>query len=125
MLGQQDSTFAFSIVTIFLVIVPVGRAVQAQVLDQDLQALAALYHATNGPGWNDRTNWLSGPASSWHGVTVTEGRVTELSLGFNQLSGEIPPELSKLSKLQVLDLSFNQLSGSIPAQLGSLDRLEI
>jgi Leucine-rich repeat (LRR) protein len=36
-----------------------------------------------------------------------------LSLGWNQLSGEIPPQLGTLSNLEKLRLQFNQLSGAI------------
>ena len=41
----------------------------------------------------------------------------------NQLIGEIPPELSKLTTLKWLDLSSNQLTGKIPAGLGELTAL--
>ena len=46
-----------------------------------------------------------------------------LDLSFNLLSGEIPPELGDLSKLEFLDLSDNQLSGAIPGELGALEEL--
>ena len=44
-------------------------------------------------------------------------------LSYNQLSGEIPEELGRLSNLQVLDFNGNQLSGEIPARLGNLINL--
>ncbi|KAJ0053484.1 hypothetical protein Pint_01680 [Pistacia integerrima] len=49
----------------------------------------------------------------------------EQLLSFNGLSGEIPPELDNLLGLQyMLDLSRNSLSGSIPQNLGKLTKLE-
>ena len=84
----------------------------------DRAALVALYNATDGPNWGSNINWLSDmPLGEWHGVTTnSSGRVTGLDLGINQLSGEIPAELSNLSNLIDLDLYNNQLSGSIPAE---------
>ena len=70
----------------------------------DRAALVALYNATGGPNWNSNNNWLSDvPISEWSGVTTDDnGRVTELYLSQNQLTGPIPPELGNLSNLQGL-----------------------
>jgi hypothetical protein len=46
-----------------------------------------------------------------------------LDLGFNQLTGSIPPELGNLAALRILNLSRNQLSGAIPPELGDLTDL--
>ncbi len=91
----------------------------------DMDALVALYHATNGPSWKHDTKWLSGePLGIWYGVTTDDtGRVTELVLDRNGLSGKIPPELSNLSKLEKLDLSSNELTGSFPPELSELHSL--
>jgi len=88
-------------------------------------ALVALYEATDGPNWENNTNWLSDrPIGTWHGVTTdSKGRVTGLWLNNNQLSGGIPPELGSLSNLTELYLYSNQLSGGIPPELGSLSNL--
>ena len=109
----------------------VGLAVEArtQNLDSDRQALIAFYNATDGPNWDNtkenRNTWLSDkPLGEWHGVTVSDGRVTALSLVDNRLKGVIPPELGDLSHLEYLTLSHNLLTDSIPAELGDLSRLK-
>jgi hypothetical protein len=68
-------------------------------------------------------NWLSdAPIGEWNGVTTDgSGRVIELSFFGNQLRGEIPPELGKLSNLIALFLAGNQLSGCVPEGLRDVD----
>ena len=91
----------------------------------DRAALAALYEATNGSGWRDKTNWLSNrPMGDWKGVRTNNlGRVYDLSLEGNQLNGTIPAELGNLTFLSSLYLHTNQLSGAIPSDLGNLSNL--
>ena len=95
------------------------------VVESDSLALVALYNATDGPNWDDNTNWLSGPVSSWYGITVEGGRAVNISLGSNQLNGTLPAELGNLTNLTGLNLYSNQLSGSIPIELGNLTNLTI
>ena len=92
----------------------------------DRVVLEALYHATSGPAWNDRTNWLSAePLGDWFGVeTDRSGRVTSLLLPGNGLSGLIPSDLAQLDYLERLDLWRNQLRGSIPSELGGMTKLQ-
>ena len=92
----------------------------------DRAALMALYNATDGPNWANSSNWGSSlPLDQWHGVSTDDsGRVTNIALALNRLSGPIPAELGSLSNLQELWLDANQLSGSIPAELGDLSSLE-
>ena len=91
----------------------------------DREALEALYHATGGANWINRTNWLSAaPLSEWFGVvTDGNGRVTNLRLPRNGLSGSISPALGRLTPLQELYLPDNQLTGAIPPELGNLSSL--
>ena len=95
--------------------------------DAEMDALEALYQDTDGDNWTNNRNWLSNaPLDSWHGVTTDRnGRVVELDLAENELSGTIPPELGSLIYLEDLNLSQNQLSGTIPLELGNLTSLEV
>ena len=108
----------------------------------DRAVLVALYNATDGDNWVNKDNWLSyEPLGQWYGVTADgNGRVTELRLSENRLSGELPEELGNFANLQVLKLganhtcdsggcrpdspSPNRLTGTIPPELGSLSNLE-
>ena len=94
-------------------------------IETDRAALEALYDATDGPNWTDGTNWKTGaPLGEWFGVrTDTDGRVTELQLGRNNLSGPIPQDLGNLTNLWLVILWWNDLTGPIPASLGSLVHL--
>ena len=108
----------------------------------DRAVLVAPYNATDGGNWVNQDNWMSDePLGQWYGVTADgNGRVTELTLGDNRLSGELPEELGNLANPQVLKLganytcdsggcrpdspSPNRLTGTIPPALGSLTNLE-
>ena len=92
----------------------------------DRAALAALYHATDGPNWKEDTNWLrdDAPLGQWHGVTVDfAGRVTSLLLQENGLAGRLPVELASLDNLERLHLGRNALEGPIPISLANLNNL--
>ena len=93
----------------------------------DRAALVALYNTTGGANWTDNRNWLSNaPMVEWYGVTTdASGRVIELNLDSNQLTGTIPSSLGNLSELTSLFLHSNQLTGSLPSSLGGLSKLEV
>ena len=92
----------------------------------DRAALEALYNATKGENWTNKTNWLSNtPIGGWHGVTTdANGRVTSLDLPGNKLTGTIPSELGRLTNLVQINLQGNQLSGAIPVEVGNMAKLE-
>ena len=82
----------------------------------DSLELVKLYQATDST-WINKTGWQwadrrTMPISAWFGVTLTNRRVTKISLDGNQLKGTLPN--LNLSSLQELSLGNNQLSGTIP-----------
>ncbi len=87
--------------------------------------MSMFFTETKGNSWSEASNWLSEePLNEWHGVTVDEdGQVTSIEITANNLSGSIPLELARLSRLQTLNLQFNALGGSIPPELGELTHL--
>ena len=90
----------------------------------DSLALVDFYHKTNGPGWTNHTNWLTGPMLTWWGVKANEnGRVTSINLQSNNLMDSIPVSFGSLDNLQYLNLSGNNLADSIPAAMGNLVKL--
>lgn len=92
----------------------------------DRAVLVALYDSADGANWRENTNWLSSaPLEDWYGVkTDSDGRVVEVSLWLNKLTGELPSELGNLAALERLNLSLNSLNGDIPSELGMLSNLE-
>ncbi|MCE7041287.1 T9SS type A sorting domain-containing protein [Dyadobacter sp. CY312] len=109
-----------------------------QTLEDDRLSLVALYNATNGDDWTNKTGWNPSGAPGdnpcgWYGVTCEGGRVTELNLRKNATFGYLPVEIGNLSALEVLNLNANDpgdlqgwggISGVIPAELGNLTNLE-
>ena len=97
------------------------------VTDRDRGVLEILYDSTDGDNWLRNANWKStAPLDWWYGIsTDSSGRVTEIILDWNDLTGSIPAELGDLANLEILDLDDNELSGLIPSELGGLASLEI
>ena len=93
-------------------------------LDTDaLVALVGLYTSAGGKNWRNNKNWLSqAPLAAWYGVTAdADGRVIELDLSDNNLSGSLPSNLSKLEELQKINLRGNAgLLGPLPESLTGL-----
>jgi Leucine-rich repeat (LRR) protein len=58
------------------------------------------------------------------GESYSVPNTTELYLHYNELTGEIPPEIGNLTNLTELRLYSNQLTGEIPPEIGNLTNLE-
>ena len=115
--------------------------------------LEDLYTHTNGGSWTINTNWAADiPATTClhdlHGITLQGdgtgsgvGRVSEIDLSHNHLTGAMPESLGNpdhghdhsghedeemhedevhLKRLKVLNLSHNHLTGAMPEGLGLL-----
>ena len=93
----------------------------------DRAALVALYEATDGQNWVNSENWLTdAPLDEWYGVgTDSIGRVTELDLTRNGLTGELPASLGSLALMTVLRIGDNDLSGRLPSSLTKLSLTEL
>ena len=108
-------------------------------LVSDCEALLVARDNLAGSGATRSLNWASDtPLLQWYGVVLsgTPERVTQLRLhGQNgnperglseaKLNGTIPPELGRLSELQVLYLHRNNLTGEVPGTLNSLSKLRL
>ena len=124
---QQRRALPALLALVCLLILGWPAAGHAQTVAGDKTALEALYDATGGmTAWTTKTNWKSTePLGTWHGVnTNSSGRVTELDLRENGLTGQLPDELGDLTALEKLRLTDNTLGGTIPADLGDLDQLK-
>ena len=94
--------------------------------NQERSDLIRLYDAMGGDDWANSQNWgTSGPLETWYGIEVdsTTGRVTEINLNRNDLSGEIPPDIQYFPQLRRLRLDHNRLVGEVPPEIGRLTEL--
>jgi len=88
-------------------------------------ALVSLYNTTAGPAWANHTNWLTGNVSTWYGIKVSNGRVSQINLPSNNLTGGMTDSLVNLDSLIRANLSGNTLT-SFPSLNGlHLDTLSL
>ena len=117
--GQQDAVFLE-----WWRNIPYGRVdICAPGLIERL-ALIELHDKLNGASWTNAAGWgANDPLRDWYGVTVGNGRVTELSLPNNAITGSIPGEIANLTQLEVFNLANNALIGSLPGEISLLREL--
>lgn len=95
------------------------------IVEADSLVLVDFYNNLDGENWTNKTNWLTGNADTWFGVTMDDTkRVSGLSLPSNGLAGSLIESLGNLLGLKTLDLSANELQGDVPATLSGLTLLE-
>ncbi|MCF8357116.1 MAG: T9SS type A sorting domain-containing protein [Prolixibacteraceae bacterium] len=97
----------------------------AHSLQTDSIALVALYNATDGDHWDNKTNWLTGNLDTWFGITLngTGDRVTRVDLYNNSLSGALPFEIGNLTEATHIRMQNNQLSDTLPDEICDLESL--
>ena len=94
--------------------------------NEERSDLMKLHEAMGGASWTESANWgTDAPLGDWFGIAVdsTTGRVTQISLNRNNLSGTVPPEIRHFPHLRVLRLDYNQLEGEVPPEIGELTEL--
>ncbi|MEM7485693.1 MAG: DUF5018 domain-containing protein [Bacteroidota bacterium] len=87
----------------------------------DREILIALYNANrlNTTGWDIEEEDLS----KWEGITVVNGRVTEISVVLKRISA-IPESIAGLTELEKLSLINNGIR-QLPAGIGKLTKLKV
>lgn len=94
--------------------------------NEERSDLMKLYDAMGGAEWANSTNWGTAVSlENWYGIAVDSvtGRVTEINLNRNELSGIIPPEIQYFPQLRLLRLDYNDLDGEVPPEIGKLTEL--
>ncbi|SEK30428.1 Leucine-rich repeat (LRR) protein [Aquimarina amphilecti] len=123
--GVYHFTASNSIITdLTLVRNPITIEVGCGVSESEKQALIDLYNSTNGVNWRNNTNWLTDePVCDWFGVTVSNGKVTKLTLALNDVAGPLPNNFSDLIHLESVTFERNSLTGTIPSSIGDMSNL--
>ncbi|OWM75848.1 hypothetical protein CDL15_Pgr009492 [Punica granatum] len=95
-------------------------------VNYEVVALMGIKYALEDPhGVLDNWDETAVDPCSWSMVTCSpDGLVISLLLQDNDISGLIPPELGRLSKLRTLDISTNSFTGKIPTELSDLRSLQ-
>jgi Leucine-rich repeat (LRR) protein len=90
--------------------------------EADSLALVAIYNAMGGDNWSSAWD-LNNDVSSWNGVSVSNGRVTGLSLYNRNLTGSIPSEIGDLTALRNFSVGADVITDSLPSSIGNLKSL--
>jgi len=97
---------------------------QNEVSQREVIALLELKAKTKGNLWTNQWD-QSQPISTWHGVTIKDGKVVGLDLSNNNLQGKIPITIGNLRHLESLDLSGNHIEGKVPGLFRKFKKLKM
>lgn len=97
---------------------------QDEVSQREVIALLELKAKTKGHLWTHKWD-QSQPISTWHGVTLKDGKVVGLDLSNNNLQGKIPITIGNLRNLEVLNLSGNNIQGKVPGLFRKFEDLKV
>jgi hypothetical protein len=109
-------------------------SLKAQVSEQEFQALKAIYNATGGDGWTDRTGWeninttatKNDVTTAWKGISfISEGHIIDITFYNNNLTGSLPEEISGLKYISTLALNANHLTSPLPQALKELSSIKV
>lgn len=100
---------------------------QLQMDIADYEILKAFYLATGGDEWKHPWDISSSEihAEQWDGVNFKGGKVYDIYLPENNLTGKLPQEIFSLSELESLNLSGNKLHGRIDSLFAGMDAGEV
>jgi Leucine-rich repeat (LRR) protein len=99
--------------------------VQLTPLQRDSITAVQIYNANGGADWTRRSNWLTNATiNRWQGITVENGRITQITLDSAGLRGVLPIGISNLTALKTLRLRGNSLEGSFPSGILLLPQLQ-
>lgn len=103
---RKLSVLITALTTLLLLLRP---ATAATIASDDAAVMEKLAKALSPIGWtgNDPCDWTGVSCDS-------TGHVTRVNLASKSLSGQIPPEIGKLSHLMTLSLQSNRFSGPFP-----------
>lgn len=100
----------------------------------ELRVLRNIYDSLGGSGWTNKTNWptlenwpataTSAQFDTWYGIVVSSGDIRTINFTGNNLTGQLPLTLSKLSRLAFLYMNGNDIAGPIPPSIGMMNYLE-
>nr|CAD1843190.1 unnamed protein product [Ananas comosus var. bracteatus] len=97
---------------------------QQQQQQQEKQTLLLLKSVWGNPPSLSTWNSTSADHCNWEEITCTNNSVTEISLGFYNLTKPIPSSICDLQNLSSIDLIFNYLPGEFPTVLYKCSNLE-
>lgn len=112
-----------SLLTVLMFCFSLSLLAQNEVSQREVIALLELKAKTKGHLWTNQWD-ESKPMSTWHGVTIKDGKVVALDLSDNNLQGKIPITIGNLRHLETLNLSNNNITGKIPGLFRKFENLK-